>query len=124
MTFVKEIKAIINQPQDYYKLDLPNTLKIHPVFHISLLKPYYESPETFNRTIPPTAEIIIENDIPHEEYEVEKILDVKTYHKRKHYLILWKGYPLHDATWEPIKNLTHCQDLLKEFYETRTFQSK
>ena len=99
-------------------------MKIHPVFHIFLLKPYQESPETFYRTIPLTAEIIIENDIPHEEYEVEKILDVKTYYKRKHYLILWKGYPLQDATWEPIENLIHYKDLLKEFHEMKTFQSK
>ena len=57
-----------------YKLKLPATLAIHPVFHVSLLKPYQENPQEFeNRIIKPPTPIITTGD--QEEFEVEKILD-------------------------------------------------
>jgi hypothetical protein len=94
-----------------YKLKLPNNLQIHPVFHISLLKPYQKDTE-FNREQQPPPTVIIDNQ---EEYEVEEVLNVKTVKKRRHFLIKWKGYLLHEATWELESNLTHCKDLLNEF---------
>ena len=31
------------------------------------------------------------------------------------YLVLWKGYPPHEATWEPSENLSNAQRLVDEF---------
>ena len=56
-----------------YKLDLPDTMKIYPVFYISLLKSYRPSPDDFERPTPPPAIIMPETE--HEEFEVESILD-------------------------------------------------
>jgi len=97
-----------------YKLTLPKTMKIHPVFHVSLIKPYRTTNE-FEREIPPPPVIINENEDEYDEYEVESILDMKTKHKKKFYLVKWKGYPLHDATWEPENNLTNCHKALQKF---------
>jgi hypothetical protein len=55
-----------------YKLKLPSNIKVHPVIHISALKPYQEDSE-FTRPIPPDLEVI-DNE---PEYEVEQILDKK-----------------------------------------------
>ena len=94
-----------------YKLQLPDTLRIHPVFHISLLKPY-QTDDEFEREQQPPPPVTIDNQ---EEYEVEEILDTKTIQGKRHFLIKWKGYPLHEATWEPESNLKHCGEMLKEF---------
>jgi hypothetical protein len=49
-------------------------MKIHPVFHVSLLKPYHR-PTIPNMTfLPPLSEVPVEID-NNLEYEVEKILD-------------------------------------------------
>ena len=98
-----------------YKLELPSTLRIHPVFHISLLKRYNE-PDELARPPPPPPVII--ND--EEEYEVEQILDKRTLRKKVQYLVKWIGYPLHDATWEPIENLTNAAEKVKDFESMRT----
>jgi hypothetical protein len=63
-----------------YRLELPRTMNIHPVFHISLLEP-----------APPGAPnapyIEIEPVNLNAEYEVEEILDQKYIREKLHYLI-------------------------------------
>jgi hypothetical protein len=102
-----------------YKLELPNSLKIHPVFHVSLLRPY-QDPLTVNNRTPPTPPpppiTINEND----EYEVEKILDHRSKHHRTEYLVKWVGYPEHDASWEPEGNLQNAQDCIATYRASRT----
>jgi len=92
-----------------YKLDLPHTMKIHPVVHVSSLEPYFE--DSFGRNQTPSPPIIIDDE---EEYEVEEILDKRKHYKKIQYLVKWKGYPLSEASWEPESNL-NCPELLKAF---------
>eukprot|EP00455_Lapot_gusevi_P009663 TRINITY_DN14340_c0_g1_i2.p1 TRINITY_DN14340_c0_g1~~TRINITY_DN14340_c0_g1_i2.p1 ORF type:complete len:353 (+),score=51.01 TRINITY_DN14340_c0_g1_i2:91-1149(+) len=37
-------------------------------------------------------------------FEVERVLDSRTRHRRREYLVKWKGYPMEDCTWEPLSN--------------------
>ena len=50
-----------------------------------------------------------------EMYEVEKIINCKTYHNKKYYLIKWLCYPINESTWEPKSNLKHLNYLIEEF---------
>jgi len=55
-----------------YKLDLSATVKIYPVFHISLLEPTASTKPIPGRQQPTPAPVIIQEK---QEWEVEKILD-------------------------------------------------
>jgi RNase H-like domain found in reverse transcriptase/Reverse transcriptase (RNA-dependent DNA polymerase)/Integrase zinc binding domain/Chromo (CHRromatin Organisation MOdifier) domain/Integrase core domain len=90
--------------KDNYELQLPTRMKIHPVFHISLLKP--------TKNTATQEQIAIEET----EYEVERIIDKRTRNGHAEYLIKWKGYEDEDNTWEPTRNL-YCPDKIKEYQE-------
>ena len=74
-----------------YHIDLPESMnRIHPVFHVSKLKPYKAS----GRVQPPPVPLEIEGEL---EYEVERILDKRINKQSRRrdsleYLVKWLGY--------------------------------
>ena len=94
-----------------YKVDLPPGWQIHPVFHIDRLKRYVRS-EEFLREVKPPPPVVVED---HLEYEVE---DLIRHHGRgacRQYLVLWKGYPFTEATWEYERDLKNAPDILEAY---------
>ncbi|KAJ9529125.1 hypothetical protein QJQ45_007804 [Haematococcus lacustris] len=92
--------------EDAVKLTLPPAMsRIHPVFHVSLLRPYEGN---FGR-LPPT-ELGWLDDSP--QYEVERIVNHRHVRagKAKEYLVKWKDYEDSDNTWEPASNLANAPD--------------
>ena len=69
-------------------------MKIHPVFHVSLLTPVPRDPHPGH--IPPAPPAVLVDG--EEEYEVEEILDSKLVRKRLKYLVQWIRW--NDPTWE------------------------
>ena len=78
-----------------YRLKLPRNMKIHPVFHISLLE-----------RAPVTAEIITVEVEPDREYDVEKVLADRQEDGRRFYLIKWSGYNESENSWKSEMNLS------------------
>ena len=93
------------------RLDVPPAWRIHPVFHVNNLKRFNRSTE-FVRVERPPSPIVIEGE---EEYEVEGILRHKGEGASRRYLVLWKGYPLTEASWEPVSHLEHAPLILEEY---------
>ena len=103
-----------------YRLDLPQGWKIHPIFHVSHLKRYLQSEEFVREVEPPPPELV--EGTP--GYEVEGILRHKGKGARRRYLVLWKGYPLEEATWEPERHLDHAPEVLEEYLRRVDKQEK
>ena len=101
------------------KLELPPQMRIHPVFHNSLLKPYMETSAHRPNFARPPPEIIGGEE---GHYEIEKILQSQPTRNKKstQYLVKWKGYPDSENSWLLARELTHAQDLVHEFETKHT----
>ena len=93
-----------------YKLALPQHMKIHPVFHISLLEQYIE--DEFERGDDPPPAIEVDD---HEEYEIERILDSNQERKKKFYLVKWTGYSDKFNSWVSEEDLGNAKELVDAF---------
>ena len=98
------IEHMVEGSNNAARLTLPANYRIHPVFHVSLLKPYH--PDAYSKPLPPEPEV--EEGIPF--YKVEKILSTRIRHigrrKVQEFLIKWQSYDDAHNSWEPRKNLT------------------
>ncbi|GAA5971619.1 hypothetical protein JCM3765_001266 [Sporobolomyces pararoseus] len=95
-----------------YRLDLPTEIKIHPVFHVSLL--HRHKPNTLpDRIPPPPPPVIVSGET---QYEVEQILDSRRYRGQLQYKVRWKNYGVDADSWEPSRNVSNSMDLVLDFH--------
>ena len=93
-----------------YKLELPRNMKCHNVFHVSLLKRWNPS----DRYQPPPPPLVIDGEY---NYEVDKILAHRgTEVGKRRFLVAWKHEGAECNTWEPERNLTHCDELMHDYW--------
>jgi len=111
-----------------YKLELPAKWSIHPVFHVSRLRPCRQDP--FNRPAensrPPP---IMKDDRGRDMWEVENIVGDgwrgRGRNKKHFFFIKWKNYPNDENTWEPSSYIRSLPALggLVSAYEERACNS-
>ncbi|XP_071723983.1 uncharacterized protein [Rutidosis leptorrhynchoides] len=100
-----------------YELEMPPSITSHPVFHVSLLKPYKEDTEEPDRGKSKGAPF---GQFHSYDREVEEILSHRLPSKGKvglEYLVKWKGLPENETSWEPQKNMWQFEDQIKEYHD-------
>ena len=96
-----------------YRLDLPTEWKIHPVFHVSLLKPYRS--DTRYKAPTPSS---FRDGIP--QWELDQILKhrQKGTAQGKEYLVAWKGFGPEYHSWMSEAALQDTKTLLSIYWRS------
>ena len=103
-----KVKGIISS--NTIELELPKSIRIHPVVNVSRVWLYKPQVEGQKKTLP--KPVIIEGE---EKFEVEKILNKRIIRGKKKFLVRWKGYTMEEDTWENRENLENAKELVEEF---------
>ena len=101
------VTRVIGAHNTAAELKLPDSYRIHPVFHISLLRPMQDTPSGRQWLLPAPAPVAFLDGDPY--WSVEAILDHKEVKRGKkmvmYYLLKWEGYGHEHNSWEPDSNL-------------------
>jgi len=98
-----------------YKLDLPSSMQIWPVFHVSLLEPFHSEQFEGRDPIVPDAPII-EGETSQTMVE---IMDSRYVGKQFQYLVRWNELTSNDTSWEAndsIKSHSNYPALTQQFH--------
>ena len=113
-----------------YELALPDSMsRVHPVFHVSKLKAYRDGSASFpdRQQLPsrPAADLL--PDTGEQAWEVERVVGKRTRRvgrgTRVEYLVLWRGYPDHERTWEPARHLRHAEQAVQAFEQAGSVEA-
>jgi transposase InsO family protein len=98
------------------ELDLPPSMKIHPVFHTSLLSPHRADTIPGRSQSPPPPVVTEEGE---EEYEVDEILWSRIQKRGRgrflQYLVKYLGRPGEDE-WRDAPDVANAPEKIQEFY--------
>ena len=94
------------------KLQLPTSIRIHPVVNVSQIVQYKEQVGGQKKE----EEKLIEIEGV-KEWKIEKILNKKKIRGVEKYLVRWKGFTVEHDTWKKKEDLENTEEVLEEFKE-------
>jgi hypothetical protein len=104
---------ILEERGHSFLLKLPETMKVHPVFHAEKLRKDPEDPLPGQANPEPPPVVLEDRE---QEYDVERILAVKLVRKKLKYKVQWVGWD-EDPEWYPASTLSNSPLALQHFYE-------
>jgi hypothetical protein len=116
-----KIKKIM---RDACQLDLPQSMKIHDTFHISLLRKV--AIDSLTEQIQSSSFSIVIDDQNEEEYEIDDILDSRYHYDKLQYRVAWTDHSS-DRAWYSAENFqNHSKDILNDYHQrySEKFESK
>jgi hypothetical protein len=98
------------------RLDLPASLPVHPVFHVSLVKNYNVSGSVQPPLLPETWDglsplLRVERLLSHRKVQPRPDLP-----QVLQFQVKWEGKPATEATWENATDLHGCNDLIDLYW--------
>ena len=111
--YIGPYRIVKKVQKDSYELSLSKGLKLHPVFHTSLLKAYQQDKDRKQET----SKVILHDGS--EGHLVEAVLNHRKQNGKMQYKILWLGYNAEQATWEPIENLKQIPGLIDSYWKSK-----
>ena len=103
-----KVKKVISA--NAIELELPSTVKIHPVVNVSRVHKYRNQVEGQRKEIP--RPMVIKGK---KEWEVEKILNKRKVRGKEKLLVQWKGFTAEADTWKGRENLGNAKKALRDF---------
>ena len=114
--YVGPFRVLEVRPAGAYKIELPRPMKrLHPVFHVSLLKKYTKAHESRRVNRQPGPILVDEVD----EWEVEAILTSKIRYGTMQYLVRYKGWGFEEDEWKKKEALVNCKTILRKFEQSK-----
>ena len=105
-----------------YRLQLPSTMRIHPVISVAQLEPCPQG-DPYHRPRPDNPGPVENEDPSYPAFEIERLLDRKIVRNLPQYLVKWKGW---DHSWNayyPLRELAlKAQELVDDYDSRNPFQ--